>query len=68
MGKRLMLTSPEAALRLGRCTALVELHLPAGFHALPVSEQERAIRDAATRSVDQTIEALSIHRSIRRSA
>jgi hypothetical protein len=44
---RILITPPESALRLKRCTALVELELPLGFHALPVDEQNRAVETAA---------------------
>lgn len=68
MPKRLMLTSPEAALRLNRCTALIELRLPIGFHSLPVPDQERAINEAAAKAAEETIDALATHRLVRRSA
>lgn len=55
---RLMLSSRESALRMNRCTALIQVRLPAGFHALPVEEQRRTFERAAERGVQDAIDKL----------
>lgn len=65
---KLHITTPETAVRLKRCTARLELELPAHWHCLPVEEQNRELELAAGRAVSETLRALDIHRSIARSA
>lgn len=67
MKHRLMLSSPDAALRLNRCTGLIELRLPVGFHSLPIPEQERAINEAAAEAVAEALDTIR-NRAFRRSA
>lgn len=49
---RFLLSSPASALRLGRTTAVMELRLPAGFHALSRDEQREALERAAGDAVE----------------
>lgn len=50
-------------MRLQRCTALIELHLPVGFHSLPVEEQRQVLEREASRAVTSAIDTLPIRRT-----
>lgn len=59
---RFLISSPESALRMNRCTALIELRLPVGFHALPVERQRAELERAAGHAVADAIERLDAAR------
>lgn len=55
---KFMLTGRDAALRLGRVTALVAFPLPVGFHNLPRAEQKRLVEKEMAAAMAQAEDSI----------